>query len=78
MNKLTDLQKAENKLLKAYIDYYMARYSDLPDSDDISMIEARTATLFFTNSIMADRDRREKFLTEYVAKLKAKEIESNG
>lgn len=72
MNKLTELEKAENRLLKAYIDYYVARYSDLPDTDDISMIEARTSTLFFKNSTTTERERREKVLTDYVERLKVK------
>lgn len=70
MNK--ELIKIENRMLRAYVDYFIEQYSRYMDEDDINEI-----VYFFSMRIFRytdeDRDRREKVLRDYTEKRKKKD-----
>ena len=65
---MTDIEKAENKIIRAYLDYFVLRYLCLPDEDEITHIEWWLSMTMFRNATDQARNRREKVMREYIAK----------
>lgn len=71
MKKLTDIEKAENKILCAYLDYYNLIHMDPSDEEDIQRIEAWLNQIMFRDCTDVARERRKKVMKKYIDKQQA-------
>lgn len=71
MKKLTEIEKAENRILRSYIDYYNLTHMDPADGEDIRRIESLLNQITFKENTDVARERRIKVMKDYIEKLQA-------